>query len=64
MYLLANGIIEVPKTSGIKKLFCNHNNKISGLSCSSTGLLRISGEDQYIVCADCGKILDEFHTTY
>ena len=58
------GIVKVKETSFVKKLFCKHINIMSGLSCSSIGLLRISGEDKYTVCEDCGKILAESHTQY
>jgi len=58
------GIVEVKESSFVKKLFCKHSNTIEGLDCSSIGLMRISGEDRYLVCEDCGKILKELHTTY
>lgn len=66
MYLLCSGkgIVKVKETSFINKLFCKHRNIVAGLNCSSIGLIRISGEDKYTVCEDCGKILKESHTSY
>lgn len=65
MYLLtSDGIKEIPKKKTFKALFCKHLDQICGQSCSSSGLVRISGEDIYKVCRDCGKILSEQHTQY
>lgn len=65
MYLSnRQGITEVPKRKRFRSLFCKHNKTICGISCSSMGLQRISGEDYYQACLDCGKILDERHTNY
>lgn len=65
MHLLTNkGIVEVKETSFLKKLLCKHNDTVSGLECSSRGLVIISGEDKYEVCEDCGKILDESHINF
>lgn len=58
------GIIEVKESSFVKKMFCKHSSTVTGVSCSSIGLQRISGEDRYTVCEDCGKILKESHTQY
>ncbi len=65
MYLLTkDGIQETPKKKTLKAFFCKHQNRMRGQSCSSSGLVRISGEDLYEVCRDCGKILSERHTQY
>lgn len=66
MHLLVSGqgIIEVKQTSTIKKLFCKHKETTTGISCSSIGLMRISGADTYRVCSECGKVLAEQHTQY
>lgn len=59
------GIKEIPKQKGkIRKLFCKHHTIINGISCSSIGLQRISGEDYYEVCSVCGKVLKENHKNY
>lgn len=55
-------IVKVPKKRRIRSLFCEHKNQIRGSSCSSSGMQRISGDDIYRVCMDCGKILSEIHT--
>lgn len=54
----------VPKYKPLKALFCKHDFTISGASCSEHGLRRISGEDTYTCCLDCGKILEENHSFY
>jgi hypothetical protein len=65
MFLLTSeGIQEMPKKKAFKALFCKHLDRVSGRSCSSIGLVRISGEDLYEVCRNCGKILGERHTQY
>lgn len=65
MYLLTSkGIREAPKKRRIKALFCKHQNRMRGEHCSNIGLVRISGRDEYEVCEDCGKILDEKHFDY
>lgn len=65
MYLLTkDGIKETPKRKRIKSLFCKHQNRISGVHCSENGLVRISGVDEYTVCAECGTILEESHHNY
>lgn len=58
------GIVAVPKRKVIKSLFCKHGNRITGVHCSEHGFERISGEDSYTVCLDCGKLLSEYHTEY
>lgn len=58
------GIRQTPEKKPIKALFCRHKNRIKGESCSRRGLTRISGEDIYEVCEDCGKILSESHFNY
>lgn len=65
-YLMAKGqgIVPMPKHRPIRSVFCKHINQISGLDCSEIGLMRISGMDQYRICEDCGKILEEHHTEY
>jgi RNase P subunit RPR2 len=64
MYLMCHGrgIVKVKETSFIKKIFCKHTNTLTGSECSNNGLIRISGDDKYTVCEDCGKILSESHT--
>ena len=53
MYLLTkDGIQETPKKKTLKAFFCKHQNRMRGQSCSSSGLVRISGEDLYEVCRD------------
>ena len=37
---------------------------IEGEACSKNGMRRISGQDIYRVCADCGTVLDEQHLDY
>ena len=65
MYLITSeGIKEAPKKKALKALFCKHRNRMRGESCSTQGLVRISGRDEYEVCQDCGKILDESHINY
>lgn len=65
MYLLTkDGIKKVPQKGFIRQLFCMHRNEIKGEDCSENGLVRISGCDSYLVCADCGKILAETHVNY
>lgn len=65
-YILVSGagIIRMPRRRIIKGLFCQHKNQVSGEACSEHGLTRISGMDRYKVCADCGKILAEYHKDY
>lgn len=57
MYLLNKGIVEIKRKSFIKRVFCNHD-FISGESCSSTGLTRISGQDIVTACKKCGVVKD------
>ena len=65
MYLMTeDGIKEAPKFSRIKSLFCKHSNVLVGKHCSKNGLRRISGADNYVICARCGKVLAESHSTY
>ena len=59
-----DGIQEGPEKKPFKAIFCRHKNQITGKACSSKGLSRISGEDIYRVCRDCGKVLDEAHFNY
>lgn len=58
------GIIRMPRRRIIKRLFCRHKNQVSGEACSASGMVRISGMDRYKVCADCGKVLAEYHKDY
>ena len=66
MYLATDycGIVETPKKRPVKALFCKHRNVIHGEACSKNGMRRISGQDTYVVCADCGTILGEWHINY
>ena len=66
MYLMTDydGIVEVPEKKRLKDLFCKHRNVVQGEACSKNGMRRISGDDIYQVCADCGTILDEQHIDY
>lgn len=65
MYLMnEDGIHEVPKRKKFLGLFCSHEKSISGLSCSKSGMQRISGNDYYRYCKKCGKLLDERHTQW
>jgi hypothetical protein len=66
MYLATekDGIVEVPEKKRLKALFCKHRNVVSGEQCSKNGMRRISGQDTYVVCADCGTILGEWHINY
>ena len=54
----------VPKLKKVKAIFCRHAITIKGESCSEIGLRRISGEDIYECCLECGKILKEQHYEY
>lgn len=58
------GIVPAPKSKRIKSILCRHRNTVSGVSCSPSGLRRISGEDWYSVCENCGKVVAEYHSTY
>lgn len=65
MFLLTkNGIVETPKFNRFKAIFCRHTDPVVGRSCSKNGLVRISGDDSYVICPRCGKILAESHSTY
>lgn len=65
MYLQTkSGIVETPKFSRFKSVFCKHRNTVIGTACSKNGLMRISGSDQYLVCTDCGRTLNETHFDY
>lgn len=57
-------IRKIPELRRIKALFCRHPITIKGESCSENGLRRISGEDIYECCLECGKILKEHHYDY
>ena len=65
-YLFTNnlGVVPMPRRRPIKGIFCRHKNQVSGEACSASGMVRISGTDRYKVCADCGKILAEYHKDY
>nr|DAF46196.1 MAG TPA: DNA-directed RNA polymerase II subunit [Caudovirales sp. ctaix4] len=45
-------------------MFCRHKNLITGRSCSKSGMVRMSGDDVYTVCMDCGTIIREIHTEF
>ena len=66
MYLATDycGSVETQKKRPVKALFCKHRNVIHGEACSKNGMRRISGNDIYRVCADCGTVLSEQHTDY
>ena len=55
---------KVPKLKPLRTIFRGHEMTITGESCSKHGLRRISGEDIYTICLDCGKILKEEHCEY
>lgn len=59
-----NGIVETPKFKRLHSLFCKNLNLITGEHCSKNGMRRISGADNYAVCARCGKVIAESHTSY
>lgn len=44
------------------QLFCRHKN--SEWFTKKAKFYTISGEQQYKVCKDCGKVIDEFYMTY
>ena len=66
MYLATekDGSVEVPKKKRLKALFCKHRNVVCGEQCSKNGMRRISGQDAYAVCADCGTSLAERNRNY
>jgi len=65
MHMLSNeGIIKIEKKSFIKRLFCKHLDIITGESCSSMGLMRISGQDIITACKKCGTIINRQSTNY
>ena len=57
-------IRKVPELRRMKALLCRHPVTIKGNSCSEHGLQRISGEDIYECCLECGKILEEYHYNF
>jgi RNase P subunit RPR2 len=57
------GIIELPKTSPFKKLFCKHE-IITGENCSSSGLRMISGEQRVTACKKCGHVFGQIFIPY
>lgn len=62
--LTKDGIQNFPKRRRLKSLFCRHPVHITGRECSERGFMRVSGSDTYVVCRDCGKVLDERHSDY
>lgn len=66
MYLATDdrGIFEVPKECPLRSLFCQHGELVNGVVCSKNGMRRISGEDRYLVCAKCGKVLGAWSIDY
>ncbi len=58
------GIVAIPEERKIRAIFCRHRNTIEGEMCSEIGMRRISGEDRYLICMNCGRVLAERHTTY
>ena len=65
MHLLTErGIVEVKKKPLISRLLCQHESIITGIHCSSHGLVRINGQDMYTLCRNCGKTINEDHVDY
>ena len=62
--LTKRGIVEVKKKPLMSRLLCRHGSIITGIECSPHGLVRISGQDVYTLCRDCGKVINEDHIDY